>query len=127
MRYDNSLTGTVLIGTGLPEPESGYRVPVEPTKSGRPRRKRPTTTRVRMIPVDPARLVNCAILTPEEHQEYAPPRCKADIVMDAFQRAVERNEPPTLPVFLDALDDKLGLGRSIDLMIWLRGWREGQA
>lgn len=120
--YHNALMGTTLIGTGLPEPVPGYAAPVELTMAGKVGKARRTITRPTEFPVDPKRLENCTILTPEEHEE---------IDLDAYLEAPDvpayetvrlallaTDEPPALPQFLEMID-ALDMGGSVDLAFWL--------
>lgn len=69
----------------------------------------------RTVHLAPEAWASLAMLTPEEHELLTPyESVRADFIDDP--------DTPGLYRFLDMMD-RVGMGQSVDLMVWLRRWR----
>lgn len=93
------------------------------------------TRHISIIPVDPAVLANCALLTPAEHPafdlENPPDRTRDELIDDSpFVRILDEldawvcdhDDCPGLATLLDWID-RAGIGHQFDLKFWLDRWQ----
>lgn len=76
------------------------------------------STRIRVSYMDPWAFRNCAVLTPEEHEELAP----ATHIEQVVAKFKDDEETVSLYNFLARID-RACMSRSVDLMIWVRRWQ----